>query len=71
MNPLGSVLEKYPEDQRETIALRRAYQAQLLANNVYTRILNKPALLTIFDSDEHTWGDPISLEALAGARFTL
>jgi hypothetical protein len=84
MNDLESVLAVYPMENREIIALRRAYQAQILASHVFEQILTSPELLAIFDADdkidefwterrmdeqEATWGRAIDLEKEAEARF--
>jgi len=85
MNELESVLEAYPPEARGDTALRRVYQAQILASHVFEQILTRPDLLAIFDSDERIdefwtrrrtdeqrvrWGPAIDLEALAEARFS-
>ena len=85
MNELESVLEAYPPEARGATALRRVYQAQILASHVFEQILTRPDLLAIFDSDERIdefwtrrrtdeqrvrWGPAIDLEALAEARFS-
>jgi len=68
----------------ETVALRRAYQAQLLASTVYERIFSNSHLQAAFGTDAaidafwkqtwaqqtKVWGSPIDLEAVAKARFT-
>jgi hypothetical protein len=84
MNELGSVLEVYPPEARNSTALRRVYQSQILASHVFEQILTRPELMTIFESDESidefwrvrstdeqqaTWGPAIDLQALAEARF--
>jgi hypothetical protein len=79
-----TVLATYPQNDRESIALRRAYQAQLLASHVYERIFSNAHLQTAFATDAsidgfwrqtwaqqaQAWGQPVDLEAAARARFT-
>ena len=74
----------YPKNEHDTIALRRAYQAQVLASHVYERIFSTPNLQTIFGLDDSidkfwkedwahqtaAWGSRIDLEAVAAARYT-
>jgi hypothetical protein len=84
MNPLESVLDTYSPPDHAALTLRRTYQAQMLASDVFEKVLTKPKVLAIFDSDTHidefwtrrrtdeqqaTWGPPIDLEALAMARL--
>jgi len=86
MNPIEPVLAAYPADDREQVVQRRTYQAQILASHVLEQILTRADVLAIFDSDAHiedfwkkrrmdeqqkTWGHPIDLEALAGARLLI
>jgi hypothetical protein len=79
-----SVLAAHPSHERQSVALRRAYQAQLLASHVYERIFSNPRLHTTFGTDAaidafwaqtwaqqtQEWGQPVDLEAAATARFT-
>ncbi|HXM21407.1 MAG TPA: hypothetical protein VN948_09105 [Terriglobales bacterium] len=83
MNNFEPVLANYPVNDRDALALRRAYQAQLLGSSVYKRLLTTVALRVHFASDDDTdafwrrdmreqraiWGDPIDLEALATAQM--
>jgi len=83
MHSIASLLHERPEAERETAALRLAYQAQLLAGHVYVRILSDPALLARFQTDAdieafwrqpwatrvRIWGAPIDLDTVAAARF--
>jgi hypothetical protein len=85
LHPFGNALASYPPDQHERIALRRAYQAQLLASNVYERILSSGTLRALFSADDDidafwaqtrpqqilAWGKPIDLELKATARLLL
>jgi len=80
----GAVLNAYPPDERQKVALCRAYQGQLLASYVYGRIFSNTHLQTAFGTDAaidafwnqtwaqqtQAWGQPIDLEAAAKARFT-
>jgi hypothetical protein len=84
LHPFDSVLTTYPVSDRESIALQRAYQAQILASHVYERIFSTPNLHRTFGTDgaidafwaqtwaqqTQAWGQPIDLEATATARFT-
>jgi len=84
MNPDDSVLARYQRSEQQAKGLERAYQAQLLASNVYERILSTPSLHDVFDSDAHIddfwrlpmdeqqaiWGNPIDLEQFTRSRFT-
>jgi hypothetical protein len=79
-----SVLAAYPPSDRDSVALRRAYRAQLLASHLYERIFSNPHLHTTFGTDAaidafwaqtwaqqtQAWGQPVDLEAAATARFT-
>ncbi len=83
LHRLDHVLASNRENERERIALRRAYQAQLLASHVYERIFSDQQLQRLFATDAgidafwatpwpqqvQTWGVPIDLDALATARF--
>lgn len=83
MNGWESYLEQTPEADRERYASLRAYQAELLASQVYTRLLSNGTLLRQFETDESIesfwtlqdherkafWGDPIDLEALSATHF--
>ena len=83
LHSLDQGLARYRRSVREGIALRRAYQAQLLASNVYERIFADDNLRVLFATDAdiegfwrrsrnqqvQTWGDPIDLETLCAARF--
>jgi hypothetical protein len=54
MNDCKPVLAHYPADDQDALALRRAYQAQLLASSLYERLLTAPALSMRFASDDDT-----------------
>ena len=82
-NPFTQVLGAYPTGDHERIALRRAYQAQVLASDVYRRIFLDPQLLAHFSADAsisafwatpwaqqvHAWGAASDLDALATSRM--
>lgn len=82
MNTLDSILGAY-KAQREEIGLRRSFQAQVLASNVYRRVFANALLHPIFSTDEQIdrlwdkpwgkqvdiWGKAIDLEAIATQRF--
>jgi hypothetical protein len=84
LHPFDTLLAAYPQNDRESIALRRAYQGQLLASHVYERIFSNAHLQTAFGTDAaidafwrqawaqqtQSWGQPIDLEAAGAARFT-
>jgi hypothetical protein len=83
MNLLDSVLGDYREAERETIGLRRAFQAQVLASDVYRRVFANAHFHAVFQSDDSiarfwdepwarqvaAWGNPIDLDAVAARRF--
>jgi hypothetical protein len=83
MNPFDDILLNYPAAQREQIALRRAFQAQVLASRIYQRIFTDANLRTTFSSDDlierfwadcwaaqiAAWGIPVDLDAVADQRF--
>lgn len=83
MNLLDSVLAHYPAAERETIGLRRSFQAQLLASHVFRNIFVNPGLHAAFSSDDYidafwaepwatqvaAWGEPVNLDAIADQRF--
>jgi hypothetical protein len=83
MNPFETILADYPEAQREMIALRRSFQAQVLASQVYKRIFADANLQNAFSSDAllqqfwtepwavqaGAWGAPVDLDAVAEQRF--
>jgi hypothetical protein len=83
MNAWETYLEQVPEAERERYASLRAYQAELLAGQVYTRLLSNQVFLKQFGTDENIesfwtlqdherkvlWGDPVDLEALGTERF--
>ena len=83
MNPFEPILADYPEAQWEMIALRRSFQAQILASRVYQRIFTDANLQTTFSSDAliqqfwteqwavqaGAWGAPVDLDTVADQRF--
>jgi len=83
MNGWEFYLEQVLKSERDREASLRAYQAELLASQVYTKLLSSQALLRVFETDESIekfwmlqdgerktlWGDTIDLETLAAAHF--
>lgn len=83
MNRLDVILAEYPEAEREAIALRRSFQAQVLASDVYHRIFANGNLQAMFRSDDCIeqfwaepwadqvagWDNPIDLDAIEAQRF--
>jgi hypothetical protein len=85
MNLLDSVLGDYPEAEREAVGLQRAFQAQVLASDVFRRVFATADFHTVFQSDDNiarfwdepwatqvaAWGNPIDLDAVVARRFRL
>jgi hypothetical protein len=84
LNDFERELGDYPAEGRNVTALLRAFQAEILATEVYRRILSNDELLEkmkdddsiegFWDLDEpelrRLWGDPIDLETPCRERFT-
>jgi len=82
-NTFAQVLTAYQPEHHEQTELRRTYQAQALASDVYRRIFLDPQLQASFATDTDiaafwamswaqqtlAWGNPIDLEAKATARM--
>jgi hypothetical protein len=61
MNPLDSGLTEYPAADRFAVGLERAFQAQMLASEVYFRILESPSLISLYSKDDQVdsfWSMP-------------
>jgi hypothetical protein len=83
MNPLDSGLTEYPAADRFAVGLERAFQAQMLASQVYLKILENPSLISLFSRDDQvdsfwgmpwanqvaTWGPPIDLDSITKTGF--
>lgn len=83
MNPYESVLAAHASEERGILALRRTFQAELLASYVYSQIFRDSQLRAEFSTDENItrfwgkalqqpikfWGNPIDIERLAQTLF--
>lgn len=83
LNDFTDTLSNYDAKDRENIALRRAFQAELLAEHVYSRIIESPILLKFFENDDDIqsfwdkqdherislWGKQLDIEATANSQF--
>lgn len=84
LNDFEDALHAYPQEGRNVTALLRSFQAELLATDVYRRILSTDELLekmrdddaikVLWELDEselrRLWGPPIDLDGPCRARFT-
>ena len=82
-NPLATVLPRCAGAALERMTLRRAYQAQVMASDVYRRIFQDARLQQHFSTDANidafwnmplpqqvqAWGTALDLEAIATARM--
>jgi len=83
LNDFSDILKNYDEKDREKIAFLRAFQTELIAEYVYLKIINSPAILDAFKDDNsigsfwkkpdherfNLWGETLDVEATANSQF--
>jgi len=83
LNDFTGVLDSYDEKDRDKIGFLRTFQAELIAEYVYLKIIGTPALLSLFADDntiesfwqkqDHEridlWGETFDVEAAADSLF--